>query len=67
MAQVLSGLHALSAPFVSTNLGHVAWDEGFPLVVAMAQLGLYTPRERRAPARSLDPPTTPTLARPVFQ
>ena len=45
MAQVLPGLHALSAPFVSTNLGHVAWDEGFPLVVAMAQLGLYTPRE----------------------
>ena len=56
MAQVLPGLHALSAPFVSTNLGHVAWDEGFPLVVAMAQLGLYTPREFRF---------TPALVRPT--
>ena len=36
------GLHALSAPFVPTNLGHVAWDEAFPLLVAMAQLGVYT-------------------------
>ena len=39
----LSGLHALSAPFVPTNLGHVAWDEGFPLLAAMTQLGIYTP------------------------
>ena len=54
---MLPGLHALSAPFVSTNLGHVAWDEGFPLVVAMAQLGLYTPRACRftpALSRSAD-------------
>jgi len=39
---VLPGLHALSAPFVPTNLGHVAWDEAFPLLVGMAQLGEYT-------------------------
>jgi len=38
----LRGLHALSAPFVPTNLGHVAWDEAFPLLVAMAQLGVYS-------------------------
>jgi len=38
----LAGLHALSAPFVPTNLGHVAWDEAFPLLVAMAQLGVYS-------------------------
>ena len=40
--ETLPGLHALSAPFVPTNLGHVAWDEAFPLLVAMAQLGEYT-------------------------
>ena len=40
--EVLHGLHALSAPFVPTNLGHVAWDEAFPLLVGMAQLGEYT-------------------------
>jgi hypothetical protein len=40
--EVLYGLHALSAPFVPTNLGHVAWDEAFPLLVGMAQLGEYT-------------------------
>ena len=39
----LRGLHALSAPFVPTNLGHVAWDEAFPLLAAMSQLGIYTP------------------------
>ena len=43
---MLSGLTALSAPFVPTNLGHVAWDEAFPLLVAMAQLGVYTPQLR---------------------
>ena len=42
----LRGLTALSAPFVPTNLGHVAWDEAFPLLVAMAQLGVYTPTLR---------------------
>uniref|UniRef100_A0A7S0L8S3 Glycosyltransferase 61 catalytic domain-containing protein n=1 Tax=Coccolithus braarudii TaxID=221442 RepID=A0A7S0L8S3_9EUKA len=40
---LLKGTFALSAPFVPTNLGHVAWDEAFPLLVAMAQLGVYTP------------------------
>ena len=40
--ETLPGLHALSAPFVPTNLGHVAWDEAFPLLVGMAQLGEYT-------------------------
>jgi hypothetical protein len=40
--ETLGGLHALSAPFVPTNLGHVAWDEAFPLLVAMAQLGEYS-------------------------
>lgn len=44
--RTLDGLTALSAPFVPTNLGHVAWDEAFPLLVAMAQLGVYTPRLR---------------------
>ena len=44
--RALDGLTALSAPFVPTNLGHVAWDEAFPLLVAMAQLGVYTPRMR---------------------
>ena len=44
--RALDGLTALSAPFVPTNLGHVAWDEAFPLLVAMAQLGVYTPRLR---------------------
>jgi len=39
---LVSGLTALSAPFVSTNLGHVAWDEGLPLLIAMTQLGVYT-------------------------
>ena len=39
----LPGLHALSAPFVPTNLGHVAWDEAFPLLVSMAALGIYSP------------------------
>jgi len=42
----LTGLSALSAPFAPTNLGHVAWDEGFPLLVGMAQLGVYTPALR---------------------
>lgn len=43
---MLDGLHALTAPFVPTNLGHVAWDEAFPLLVAMAQLGEYSPTLR---------------------
>jgi hypothetical protein len=47
----LGGLHALSAPFVPTNLGHVAWDEAFPLLVSMAQLGVYTTELRCARAR----------------
>ena len=42
----LPGLHALSAPFVPTNLGHVAWDEAFPLLAAMSQLGVYSPMLR---------------------
>ncbi|KAL3918414.1 MAG: hypothetical protein SGPRY_006030 [Prymnesium sp.] len=42
----MKGLTAFSAPFVPTNLGHVAWDEAFPLLVAMAQLGVYSPRMR---------------------
>eukprot|EP00965_Chrysotila_dentata_P253873 6211480-Pleurochrysis_carterae.AAC.1 len=29
---------------VSTNFGHVAWDEAFPLLVAMAQLGACSPQ-----------------------
>ena len=38
------GVHLLSAPFVRSNLGHVAWEEAFPLLLAMAQLGVWTPR-----------------------
>lgn len=34
-------LHVLSAPFVPTNLGHLVWEEAFPLLLAMAQLGEY--------------------------
>jgi hypothetical protein len=44
--RAMDGLTALSAPFVPTNLGHVAWDEAFQLVVAMAQLGVYSPTLR---------------------
>ena len=33
--------HLLSAPFVPTNLGHLVWEESFPLLLAMAQLGAY--------------------------
>ncbi|EOD37807.1 hypothetical protein EMIHUDRAFT_225064 [Emiliania huxleyi CCMP1516] len=40
------GVSALSAPFAPTNLGHVAWDEAFPLLAAMAQLGVYSPSLR---------------------
>jgi hypothetical protein len=40
-AQHLRPLHLLSAPFVSTNLGHLAWEEAFPLLLGMAQLGIY--------------------------
>ena len=38
------GVHLLSAPFVRSNLGHVAWEEAFPLLLVMAQLGVWTPR-----------------------
>ena len=38
-APLLRSLHLLSAPFVPTNLGHLAWEEAFPLLLAMAQLG----------------------------
>lgn len=38
---LLPKLHLLSAPFVPTNLGHLAWEEGFPLLLGMAQLGVY--------------------------
>ena len=34
-------LQLLSAPFVPTNLGHLVWEESFPLLLAMAQLGAY--------------------------
>ena len=37
----LRPLHVLSAPFVPTNLGHLAWEEAFPLLLAMAQHGAY--------------------------
>ena len=40
-ATVLPTLHLLSAPFVPTNLGHLAWEESFPLLLTMAQLGAY--------------------------
>jgi hypothetical protein len=40
----LSELHMLSAPFVPTNLGHLAWEEAFPLLLAMVQLGVYEER-----------------------
>ena len=40
-ALTLRKLHLLSAPFVPTNLGHLAWEEAFPLLLAMAQLGEY--------------------------
>ena len=40
-APFLRQLHLLSAPFVPTNLGHLAWEEAFPLLLAMAQLGEY--------------------------
>lgn len=36
-------LTLLSAPFVPTNLGHLVWEEAFPLLLAMAQLGVYEP------------------------
>ena len=42
-APLLPALHLLSAPFVPTNLGHLAWEEAFPLILAMAQLGAYAP------------------------
>lgn len=38
---VLHKLHLVSAPFVPTNLGHLAWEEAFPLLLGMAQLGIY--------------------------
>eukprot|EP00965_Chrysotila_dentata_P204576 6182418-Pleurochrysis_carterae.AAC.1 len=41
---MLQNLHLLSAPFIPTNLGHVIWEEAFPLLLAMAQLGIYTER-----------------------
>ena len=34
-------LHLLSAPFVPTNLGHLVWEEAFPLLLGMVQLGVY--------------------------
>ena len=37
----LRPLHILSAPFVPTNLGHLAWEEAFPLLLTMGQLGVY--------------------------
>ena len=37
-------VHLLSAPFVPTNLGHLVWEEAFPLLLAMAQLGAYDER-----------------------
>lgn len=40
-ARWLRRVHLLSAPFVPTNLGHLAWEEAFPLLLAMAQLGVY--------------------------
>ena len=40
-APLLSKLHLLSAPFVPTNLGHLAWEEAFPLLLSMVQLGEY--------------------------
>ncbi|KAL1523039.1 hypothetical protein AB1Y20_018000 [Prymnesium parvum] len=40
----LRTLALLSAPFVPTNLGHVVWEEAFPLLLAMAQLGAYESR-----------------------
>ena len=32
----------LSAPFVPANLGHLVWEEAFPLLLGMAQLGAYS-------------------------
>ena len=43
-APLLRQLHVLSAPFVPTNLGHLVWEEAFPLLLAMAQLGVYEER-----------------------
>ena len=40
-APTLRPLHVLSAPFVPTNLGHLAWEEAFPMLLAMTQLGVY--------------------------
>ena len=40
-APTLRPLHLLSAPFVPTNLGHLAWEEAFPMLLAMTQLGVY--------------------------
>ena len=34
-------VHLLSAPFVPTNLGHLVWEEAFPLLLGMVQLGVY--------------------------
>ena len=34
------GLHLLSAPFVPSNLGHLVWEEAFPLLLAMIQVSL---------------------------
>ena len=39
-----SGVHLLSAPFVPTNLGHLVWEESFPLLLAMVQLNTYDER-----------------------
>ena len=44
-APLLTPLHLLSTPFVPTNLGHLAWEEAFPLLLAMVQLGAYAPSE----------------------
>eukprot|EP00900_Chrysochromulina_parva_P002783 jgi/Chrpa1/12505/Chrysochromulina_OHIO_Genome00021323-RA len=59
----LGGLHALSAPFVPTNLGHVAWDEAFPLLVSMAQLGVYTTELRILRTSGCDTLSGPTSSR----
>ena len=69
-APLLEPLHLLSAPFVPTNLGHVAWEEAFPLLLAMAQLGVYEPDAvvvrthgcNESTNASADPPT-PSAAR----
>lgn len=42
--KTLAGVYSLSAPNRDPmNLGHVLWEDVFPIFVAMVQLGIYTP------------------------